>query len=115
MALVEYGYSGISNWDNAPPSHACDCADRLVVLSEKVLDLPIKNWGKWENARTSVPHIGIHDFVRKIETHRALTTEEIDLLAEFLAKDNCPGWTGVIIVESGRFVYACRTTWDSSD
>lgn len=67
---------------------------------------------------SSISRRGINDYNREIVFNRELFPVEIDYLRKWLAKNNCPGWTGVWIrpskVESG-FKYSCSTTWDSSD
>lgn len=80
--------------------------------------LVISDSGWQADKFTSIPRRGIHDYNREILFDRELHPIEIQALKVWLESNNCPGWTGVMIrmkEEHQRFLYVCRTTWDSSD
>lgn len=57
----------------------------------------------------------ITDYHRRMLFERPLEPNELADVAEYLATNNCPGWTGIHVSELGRAHYEFTTTWDSSD
>ncbi len=108
------GYSIVQDyWDKSVKFFKFDCID---VLGDIFASLPITNDTGWNmNKNSSIPHRGIRDYDRTIEFDRDLTEEEMDLVKQFLARDDCPGWTGVHSMRLKSGVYRFHTTWDSSD
>jgi len=116
VALVQFGYSTIQHYDNDPPSHPCNCEQRLQELRKEVEKLTIVTDGGWNmNEATSRPIRGIRDYDRVIQFERNLSSEELKTFGEFLQRDKCPGWTGIHSKHLGEGKYQFSTTWDSSD
>ena len=114
VALVQFGDSTCKNYDNAPPSHACNCAERVAELDKEIAALPLVKDSGWGKAG-GLPHRGITDFARNMKFSRDLETEEMNTLREWLQRKECPGWTGVMVRTYGGGKYGFTTTWDSSD
>jgi len=116
IALVQFGHSTIRNFDNAPPSHPCNCEQRLKELKGAVSKLSIKSDTGWNlDERTSILSRGIRDYHRVIVFERDLTSDEMNDFKEFLQRDKCPGWTGIQCRCLPDGAYRFTTTWDSSD
>jgi len=116
LALIQFGDKMCRMCDNYPPSKICDCEQRLGKLQRAVDRLPIVGDTGWSlNKRTSRPMRGIRDYDRSMVFGRDLSKDEMLDLREWLAKKDCPGWTGIMVRkhETGR--YSFTTTWDSSD
>jgi hypothetical protein len=103
---------------------ACDCAQRLVELTQAIFLDPsfpkLLQDTRWSHDRsTSIPTRGINDFNRSMTFERQLKPEQLQTLVEWLAKNQCPGWTGVMASHhpqaDGSCDYNFHTTWDSSD
>jgi hypothetical protein len=100
-------------WDEDVKFFKFDCIEKLEEIFN---NLPIVNDTGWDmNERSSIPLRGIKDYDRVIEFEVDLTTEEMDLLKQYLARDNCPGWTGINTKRLSPGVYMFSTTYDSSD
>lgn len=73
----------------------------------------------WEmNKESSIPSRGITDYERTIKFDHELSPAELKDIRNWLAKNECPGWTGVFggkLIELPGHVYEFSTTWDSSD
>jgi hypothetical protein len=108
------GYAVVQDyWDSSVRFFKFDCID---ILEDFFSNLPILNDTQWNmNKTSSIPQRGIRDYSRTIEFDRDLTSEELNLLKQFLARDGCPGWTGVRSIRLKTGVYKFNTTWDSSD
>jgi hypothetical protein len=111
LALIQYGTT-MANWDNGPPTHACDCDKRLAEINTKVKALPVIEDGGWKGRSGGRC---ITDYTREVKFSRDLTEAELDLWIEHLRRKDCPGWTGVGCrrCDEGRYVFT--TTMDSSD
>lgn len=114
LALVQFGNTTCKHYDNEPPSHACDCKEKLRELDRQVGELPLVSDSGWKRSG-GIPRRGITDYARSMEFSRDLAPEEVDLLREWLQRKDCPGWTGIGMRAHGKGRYGFTTTWDSSD
>ena len=115
-ALVQFGHVTCRSCDNIPDSRACDCARAMDRLGGTMDAIGVAEDSGWKlDERSSIPIRGIRDYDRTIQFARQLTAEELDDVREWLQRDKCPGWTGVMANNLGDGRYAFRTTWDSSD
>lgn len=68
---------------------------------------------------TSIPRRGITDYNRTILFSEPLTDSQMTNIVNLLETVNCPGWTGVRVLNPMNCPEGCsytfRTTWDSSD
>ncbi|MHA2280078.1 MAG: hypothetical protein ACXAC5_04275 [Promethearchaeota archaeon] len=108
------GYAIVQRyWDKDVKFFKFDCFNKLKELFD---NLPIIEDSTWDmNKGTSIIRRGIKDYDRVIKFERDLTEEEMDLLKQYLARDNCPGWTGIHVMRLNSGVYKFSTTMDSSD
>lgn len=84
-------------------------------VHQKWMDLIVEDSGWKMNEFSSRPSRGIRDYDRTIKFSRDLDDSEKKSVQKFLAKVNCPGWTGVGFVARGDGIYQYSTTYDSSD
>lgn len=112
VALVEYGYRTLAIYSNTAPSHACDCAEKLVTLGsfffERAVDV-----GSWQVSSRGNCYT---DYKRVVRFSSDLTENELATVCDFLQRDKCPGWTGVGWRKdpSKESTYVFTTTYDSS-
>jgi hypothetical protein len=119
IALIQYGYASMREWDNGPPGPPCNCAAEVPKLRERAnTELPWVDRGEWKRVG-GLAHRGIHDYARTMVFGAELSAEQRSLLSVWLQKDGCPGWTGVSLrIVERRLVtwtYIATTTYDSSD
>lgn len=109
-----FGYAIVQRyWEKDVLFFEFDCFDKLKELFGA---LPITDDSTWNmNKASSIPRRGIRDYDRIIKFKRDLTEVEMDLLKQYLARDNCPGWTGIHVMRLNSGVYKFSTTYDSSD
>jgi hypothetical protein len=88
-----------------------DCFNKLQSAFASLL---VVSDSGWVLQSSSIPRRGIMDYKRTIEFARALSEREWELTKMFLARDNCPGWTGISSHALGKS-YTFTTTHDSSD
>jgi hypothetical protein len=107
------GYSIITQfWDGTVRFFKFDC---LPKINDEFTKLPMVSDYGWEIQSSSIPRRGIMDYQRTIEFARALTEREVELVRMYLARDNCPGWTGIGYRYMSNNTYTFNTTHDSSD
>ena len=108
------GYAIVQNyWKKNVKFFKFDCFDKLKELYNA---LPIIEDSTWDmNRGSSIVRRGIMDYDRVIKFERDLTNIEMELLKQYLARDNCPGWTGILDRKLGVGKYSFSTTIDSSD
>lgn len=104
------GYA-LATYDGTVKFFKFDALDRIKGI---VGALPKVSDSGWVTQSSSNPRRGIMDYQRTIEFARALTEREWELVKMFLARDNCPGWTGISSHAVGKS-YIFSTTYDSSD
>jgi hypothetical protein len=83
----------------------------LDVLKEEIKSLPeISEDTGWKGKFWGA---GITDYSRRVFFARPLTEDELKLWVSFLQKDNCPGWTQILVrLDTDGYVF--QTTMDSS-
>jgi hypothetical protein len=96
------------------------CKKCNINIHQAWMDLIVEDSGWKMNEFSSRPQRGIRDYDRKVKFTRDLNEDERKAVIKFLAKVNCPGWTGVSIGGAGGGFrrageYEFRTTYDSSD
>lgn len=91
-----------------------NCPNCKSDISFSWMKLVTDDSGWAMNEHSSRPNRGIRDYDRTIKFNRVLTDVEISAVANFLAKVDCPGWTGVHVRGAGPS-YLFSTTYDSSD
>jgi hypothetical protein len=98
-------------------SQVCDCEQRIEELEKLLATYPkIVEDSGWKDASTSIHERGIHDFQRRIKYERELTAEQLENVVSWLARKDCPGYTGITVHRSPGFSeYTFSTCWDSSD
>jgi hypothetical protein len=80
---------------------------------KKWFNVLIANDSGWKGSG-GIPHRGINDFARVISFNRTLSERDMHLVKMYLARDNCPGWTGIFSRQNADTTYTFTTTWDSS-
>jgi hypothetical protein len=115
LALIQYGHTVMGGCDNSPPTHACDCEERLAELGDPLAAVGVESDTGWVGARGGRC---ITDYARTVQFVRPPTGDELDQVKEYLIRKNCPGWTPLACVEdpfSGGTKFCFKTTMDSSD
>ncbi len=79
------------------------------------MDLIVEDSGWKMDEFSSRPSRGIRDYERTISFSQELNEAEQKAIRKFLAKVNCPGWTGVGMRWVQGNSYKFTTTYDSSD
>jgi len=100
------------------PGCGCHCKKCNTNVYQPWMDLIVEDSGWKMNEFSSRPSRGIRDYDRFIKFSRELTDDELKAVRKFLAKVNCPGWTGVGTRNGGELHphrYQFSTTHDSSD
>lgn len=90
------------------------CPNCKSDISFSWMKLITEDSGWKMNEHSSRPNRGIRDYDRTIKFNRELSDVEIKAVTQFLAKVDCPGWTGVF-VRATDSSYQFSTTYDSSD
>lgn len=117
ISMLNHGMM-LHRFDNAPPSTGiCQCHGKLVMLREEIeSDLPdILEDSGWSVCDSTLAHRGIVDYIRVVTFDSDLTDAELTIYKKLLAKDKCPGWTGIHDRRTGAGTYHFKTTMDSSD
>jgi len=91
------------------------CKKCATNVHQDWMDLIVEDSGWSMNEFSSRPSRGIRDYDRAIKFSRDLDDNEKKAVQKFLAKVNCPGWTGVWMKSDASGVYKFATTYDSSD
>jgi len=102
------------------PGCALNCKKCNTNVHQDWMDLIVEDSGWSMDEFSSRPSRGIRDYNRSIKFSRELNDFEKKAVQKFLAKVNCPGWTGVGMRPlykgpSNEYVYQFNTTYDSSD
>lgn len=97
------------------PGCTLPCKKCQTNVHQAWMELIVEDSGWSMNAFSSRPQRGIRDYDRSIKFSRDLDDKEQKAVQKFLAKVNCPGWTGVGMRATGDGTYRFSTTYDSSD
>lgn len=97
------------------PGCTLPCKKCRTNVHQAWMELIVEDSGWSMNSFSSRPQRGIRDYDRTIKFNRELDDKEQKAVQKFLAKVNCPGWTGVGMRPSGDGTYRFSTTYDSSD
>lgn len=97
------------------PGCTLPCKKCNTNIHQDWMDLIVDDSGWSMNEFSSRPSRGIRDYDRTIKFSRELSVEEKTAMQKFLAKVNCPGWTGVGVRWTEGDTYRFSTTYDSSD
>lgn len=97
------------------PGCTLPCKKCSTNVHQDWMDIIVEDSGWKMNEFSSRPQRGIRDYDRTIKFTRMLMASEEKAVQKFLAKVNCPGWTGVGMRHTGDGTYRFSTTYDSSD
>ena len=97
------------------PGCTPQCKKCNTNVHQAWMELIVEDSGWKMNEFSSRPQRGIRDYDRTIKFSRDLDVVEQRAVQKFLAKVNCPGWTGVGMRPSESNTYRFSTTYDSSD
>jgi hypothetical protein len=97
------------------PRCVLPCKKCNTNVHQAWMELIVEDSGWSMDEFSSRPSRGIRDYNRAIKFSRDLDEKEQKSVQKFLAKVNCPGWTGVGMRASGDSTYRFTTTYDSSD
>ena len=97
------------------PGCTLPCKKCNTNVHQAWMDLIVEDSGWKMDEFSSRPSRGIRDYNRSITFSRELDDKEQKAIQKFLAKVNCPGWTGVGMRWSNGNTYKFTTTYDSSD
>lgn len=113
MALLQHGLS-MRHWDNSPPSQKCDCGLVKLEMGELLTRLNMVADTNWHASGGSAFR-GITDYVRTITFNDSLSSEDYDMLKEFVNRFDNPGYCNKHVVEQKPGMYVFHSTMDSSD
>jgi len=94
-------------WEEETRIFKFDCLPKLKEFFEQ---LPVVSDSGWDMLSSSTPSRGIRDYGRAIRFDRELAGDELDVVVRYLARDNCPCWTGVHARPQGNSSYYFTTT-----
>ncbi len=97
------------------PGCALPCKKCGANVHQAWMELIAEDSGWSMDEYSSRPSRGIRDYNRTIKFSRELNEVEQKSVRKFLAKVNCPGWTGVGMRQVQPGTYKFNTTYDSSD